>query len=267
MGPVGAWLAAASFWAVGYAGYLVPLLLALYGVSAFVRPRIASGWPALVGLGLLVLSLTGILARASDTLAPFRVHRGGEIGWAVSEALRMSVGTVGTWIILLALIPMGVLFVTQISYGVLSRALAVRLARLRLEARSSTPAEAVVAAAANGEPEAMAEPLPPPLVVKEPPKPKSSLMEKGLAWQETFDFGGEGARAFQLPPVGLLAPPPASELKRTREELEQNATTLRKKLQDFGVDGHIVQVSPGPCDHLLRVRAGGRCQGEPGGRT
>ena len=49
-GPVGAWLGAASFWAVGYAGYLFPLLLALYGVSAFVRPRIAASWHALIGL-------------------------------------------------------------------------------------------------------------------------------------------------------------------------------------------------------------------------
>ena len=44
----------------------------------------------------------------------------------------------------------------------------------------------------------------------------------------------------------MLAPAPASELKRTREELEANAATLKRKLQDFGVDGHIVQASPGP---------------------
>ena len=43
------------------------------------------------------------------------------MGWAVSEALRLSIGTVGTWIVLLALIPLGVLFVTRIPYGVLSR--------------------------------------------------------------------------------------------------------------------------------------------------
>jgi S-DNA-T family DNA segregation ATPase FtsK/SpoIIIE len=247
VGPVGAWLAAASFWAVGYAGYLVPLLLALYGASAFVRPRIATGWPALVGLGLLVLSLTGMLARASDTLSPVRIHKGGVIGWAVAEALRLSMGTVGAWIILLALIPVGVLCVTQISYGALSRALGARLAQLRW--RTPSPAvsvEPAVVAPDNRGPEPLVEASAPPLVVKEQPKPKPSLLEKGLAWQETFDFGAEGTRSFQLPPVALLAPPPASQLERTREELEQNAATLRKKLQDFGVDGHIVQVSPGP---------------------
>ena len=71
----------------------------------------------------------------------------------------------------------------------------------------------------RGQPE-----LPPPLVVKEPPKAKSGLVEKGLAWQETFDFGKGGAQAFKLPAVGLLAAPPASSLQRTREELEANAS-------------------------------------------
>ena len=189
---------------------------------------------------------------AADT-AGGRIEKGGIMGWAVSEALGFSVGAVGTWIILIALVPTGVLFVTQIPYTVLSRALGLRMRRMRPPAkgRAAVPAELPLAAAVPPGPWPEAalddEPAaPPPLVVKEPAKLKSTLVEKGLAWQETFDFGKGGAQSFQLPPVGLLAPPPASELKRTREELEANANTLKKKLQDFGVDGHIVQASPGP---------------------
>jgi S-DNA-T family DNA segregation ATPase FtsK/SpoIIIE len=124
----------------------------------------------------------------------------------------------------------------------------MRLRRLRPSANAKSPASEELPVAVPGGlwPEPQGQPAPPPLVVKEPATPKPGLVEKGLAWQETFDFRDGSAQAFQLPPVGLLAPPPASELKRTREELEQNANTLKKKLQDFGVDGHIVQVSPGP---------------------
>src|SRR5207253_2591866 len=53
-------------------------------------------------------------------------------------------------------------------------------------------------------------------------------------------------RVVPAPPVGLLQAPPATELRRTREELRDNAETLRRKLQDFEVEGRIVQVSPGP---------------------
>src|SRR5207244_6939356 len=90
-----------------------------------------------------------------------------------------------------------------------------------------------------------AEVVAPPVVV-EPRYPRGRLAEQGLAWQETFDFGRSGAESFQLPPVGLLKAPPATELKRTREELQENAETIRRKLQDFEVEGRIVQVSPGP---------------------
>jgi DNA segregation ATPase FtsK/SpoIIIE, S-DNA-T family len=252
VGPVGGWLGWGSFHAFGYAGYLFPLLLTLYGVSAFVRPRMAHGWQAGVGLAILLVSATGILARASDTLAEFRVHKGGVVGWAVSEALRLSIGTVGTWIILLALIPLGVLFVTRIPYSVLSRGLRARFGRLRRsdgkKVRSqapASPAPPAIAPAPAGL-AAMEADVPPRLLVKEPPKAKSSLSDKGLAWQETFDFGKGGAESFKLPAVGLLTAPPASSLQRTREELETNAQTLKKKLHDFGVDGHIVQASPGP---------------------
>ena len=243
VGPVGVWLGWVFFWAFGYAGYLFPILLAGYGASAFIRSRMVTGWPAAAGLGLLLISVTGILTRLSDTLEVQRIHKGGVLGWTVSEALRASVGSVGTWIILLAIVPVAVLFITRVSLHVMSQAIGRRLGFF-----DEKHAASVKVAAPRLDPAiAPDEPLEPPrLVVKEPPKPKGSLVEKGLAWQETFDFGKGGARAFQLPPVGLLQAAPASELKRTREELEANAQTLKRKLEDFGVGGHIVQASPGP---------------------
>ncbi|MDP2626903.1 MAG: DNA translocase FtsK 4TM domain-containing protein [Candidatus Rokubacteria bacterium] len=254
VGPVGLWLGWTSFQAFGYAGYLFPLLLACYGGGAFIRSRIARGWPGLVGLVLLLISVTGLLARASDTITEVRIHKGGLLGWAVTEALLRSVGGVGTWIILLVTIPVGALFVTQASLGLASRGVGARLAGLWRRQQGTAAGAPLHPALSPGGGEGRSqgdrreepEVAPRRLVVKEPPRPRSSLVEKGLAWQETFDFGTGGAQAFQLPAVGLLAAPPPSELKRTREELEANAATLKRKLQDFGVGGHIVQASPGP---------------------
>src|SRR5204863_9721589 len=117
---------------------------------------------------------------------------------------------------------------------------------LRTRRAAGRPALKVVAALpviADAPTEAAELALP---TIVEPARSRSTLMEKGLSWQETFDFGKHGAEAFQLPPVGLLQAPSATELKRTREELQDNAEILRRKLADFEVDGRIVQVSPGP---------------------
>ena len=139
VGPVGLWLGWAAFWAFGYAGYVFPLLLLLYGAGAFVRAPLARGWPGLAGLVLLLISITGILARNSDTLAEIRIHKGGMLGWAVGQALGTTVGGVGSWIILLAILPVAALFITQASLGGVSRLLRARLAAWRAGSTTGSP--------------------------------------------------------------------------------------------------------------------------------
>jgi S-DNA-T family DNA segregation ATPase FtsK/SpoIIIE len=255
VGPVGIWTAWAVFRSFGYAAFLFPLMAGVWGVSAFVRPLATRGWVPLGGLVLLLLTATGLLHHATDTFAAARMTRGGMvqaggfIGWTIGAALHTTIGNAGAWLLLLTAVPVGALMVTQTSYTAVMRLLSTRLMRLRRrpaigKAAPSTRAAALAAAVVAEERVEAVEPQLPTIV--EPSRPKSTLMEKGLSWQETFDFGKGGAESFQLPPVGLLQAPPASELKRTREELQDNAEILRRKLADFEVDGRIVQVSPGP---------------------
>ena len=242
-GPVGVWLGWATFQSFGYAGFLLPLLLGAWGASAFLRPIVVRGWVPLAGLGTLLIAAAGLLTQATRVRSG--AVGGGLVGYATTGVLHAGFGDVGTWLMLVAAIPIGVLCVTRVSYAAVVRITTSRLTRLKRRKAQSTasvrvPAETVLAV----EPQA-AEVMALPVVV-EPSRPRGRLAEQGLAWQETFDFGRGGAATFQLPPVGLLKVPPASELKRTREELQDNAETIRRKLQDFEVEGRIVQVSPGP---------------------
>ena len=252
VGPVGIWLAWACFRAFGYAAFLFPLAAGVWGVSAFVRPLAARGWTPLAGLLLLLLAATGLLQQATDAFAAARVTHGGIVqaggftGWAAAAALHATIGNAGAWLLLLTAVPVGALLVTQISYAAVTRLVSARLARLRKRRAAAVPGakdDAALPIIAEASMEAAELALP---TIVEPARAKSTLMEKGLSWQETFDFGKHGAEAFQLPPVGLLQAPSATELKRTREELQDNAEILRRKLADFEVDGRIVQVSPGP---------------------
>jgi len=257
VGHLGAWLGWSLFVAFGYGGFLFPLILAVVAVNVFVRPVAARGVTPFVGLAVLLLSATGLLTQTAMAVSPpapdERVITGGLIGWGIVEALQLALGGVGTWLVLLAGIPIGVLFLTQVSYAALVRVVLARLSRLRRR-------QSAKSANASGKGPAVAEPAPlmagamvdsiqappPPPVVIERRRAKPGG-EEGLAWQETFDFGKGGAESFQLPPAGLLETPPADQKPTmTHEELQDNAETLRKKLQDFEVEGRIVQVSPGP---------------------
>jgi DNA segregation ATPase FtsK/SpoIIIE, S-DNA-T family len=243
-GPVGVWLGWATFQSFGYSGFLLPLLLGAWGASAFLRPIVVRGWVPLVGLAALLVSAAGLLTQATRVRSG--AIGGGLVGYATTSVLHGGFGDVGTWLMLIATIPIGVLCVTRVSYAAVVRVTTSRLTKLRKRRAHAAPAvrvpvEPVAPMLETLVPETFAPP-----VVVEPARPRGRLAEQGLAWQENFDFGGGGVAAFQLPPVGLLKVPPASELKRTREELQENAETIRRKLQDFEVEGRIVQVSPGP---------------------
>jgi S-DNA-T family DNA segregation ATPase FtsK/SpoIIIE len=260
VGVVGLWIGWAVFTAVGYAGYLVPLALAGWALSAILRPTAAGRLSAVAGLGLGLVGLTGLLARASGPSGGVWLHRGGLVGRAVSAALRQTLGDLGSVLVLLTVLAVAGLCLTQLSYAGLGRRLAGPLARLFRRTRPAATVAPVVTGAARAE-----EPPPPAIALaleSAPPRraapvsaavlapgpterPKSRGGERGLAWQETFDFARAG-QTFQLPPIGLLKALPTSERRWTREELAQNAELLRKRLEEFGVSGRIVQVNPGP---------------------
>ncbi|UTW56828.1 DNA translocase FtsK 4TM domain-containing protein [Kordiimonas sp. SCSIO 12610] len=85
--------------------------------------------------------------------------------------------------------------------------------------------------------------------------PKKAILGKREAKeaQTTLNFGDTGD--FVLPALELLeAPPPASALDKISEEaLEQNARMLEGVLGDFGVQGDIQDVRPGPVVTLYEL--------------
>jgi len=243
VGPVGVLLGRALYAGFGYAGYLVPALVAAAALGVFFRPLVARGWPPVVGLVVLLGSATALLAQAApapeSTGAP---RAGGLVGRVLAEGLRATVGPAGAWLLPGVGLPIGLLFLTQRSTTALSRRAAARLARWRRRAaRAAEPPPGVEApAAAPGA--AREDAAPPPVVVE----PRRRPAAPALAWQETFDPGRDGAEAFQLPPLSLLQAPDPTERRISTAELQENAETLRRKLLDFEVEGRIVQVSPGP---------------------
>ncbi|WP_281501682.1 DNA translocase FtsK 4TM domain-containing protein [Kordiimonas laminariae] len=88
--------------------------------------------------------------------------------------------------------------------------------------------------------------------VKAPAEPKRGRREAREA-QVTLDFGDTGD--FMLPALDLLAPsPPPEKLNRmSADALEQNARMLEGVLEDFGVQGEIQDVRPGPVVTLYEL--------------
>lgn len=63
----------------------------------------------------------------------------------------------------------------------------------------------------------------------------------------------EGNGKFQLPPLNILAPADSKVKRPTESALEQNARLLESVLNDFGVNGEIAKVRPGPVVTLYEL--------------
>ncbi|NIQ00332.1 MAG: DNA translocase FtsK [Nitrospinaceae bacterium] len=83
--------------------------------------------------------------------------------------------------------------------------------------------------------------------VPEPKKPeKEKTPREDFAVQENFPFVRDLGN-YRVPPVSLLSDPAElRNIEKIREELMFNSTILERKLSDFGVEGKVVQVLPGP---------------------
>ena len=63
--------------------------------------------------------------------------------------------------------------------------------------------------------------------------------------QESFEFFQE-IGPYKLPPLSLLDPVERKEVKVDKESIQYNAQILEKKLKDYGIDGKVSEVRPGP---------------------
>ena len=88
---------------------------------------------------------------------------------------------------------------------------------------------------------------PPPILRNDPPvrpeKPAKGKEAKALK-QEEFQF--EAGAGYELPPLSFLDAPVDTGVRVDEEALIASSRILQSKLADFGVDGKVVAVRPGP---------------------
>ncbi len=90
--------------------------------------------------------------------------------------------------------------------------------------------------------------VPPPIVLKEEARDEPAAIrrpqKKPAPPPEQFKL--PEVEGYKLPPLELLDPPDGEQVKVDTETLRANSLILQKKLEDFGVEGEVVAVRPGP---------------------
>ncbi len=257
-GRLGAQVADLFFMLFGLASYLLPgaLLFISYNLLRFKEPRLRF-YKVAAFCGLL-FSLASLFAFSleSTTFLGQQVPTGGLIGRGTVLMLRGSMNAFGTLLVLLPLLAASIMILSGFSF-VLFASWWLENLRTKWAARKERNAHAKegrdrAKALAEGKSAPVSGPVikdaAPPAPTARPnffKKEKKKEAAKDKAVQESFDFIKQEGD-FITPPLSLLDPPPTTERRIDREALEMNARLLEKKLLDFGIDGEVKEICPGP---------------------
>jgi S-DNA-T family DNA segregation ATPase FtsK/SpoIIIE len=245
-GPVGHGLSSLLMQTFGLAVFLVPILLVVLGVQLF-RSRLdelsATRGMASFALLLSLAVLFGLIRQHSDV-----VHAGGWFGGFVSTLLRDACGTLGAAVVTGVSLALTVMFTTGSSLrtGASTLTSGTRQGWRRWRARRTyNPA---AAALGNRKRELLSSgsgALSGPLImlgeesaVADDKKPRRLVAQPALPFAD-----GSG---YQTPSLDLLDTPRHGVVRVDEEALRKSSEILEAKLGNFGIEGKVVAVRPGP---------------------
>ncbi len=249
MGIVGAYLSGLLFQGFGFPSFLISFVLVVFAFSFIFRWEWKYLSLKLAGWAVILITISSFFGL---WLSPIRIYSqdllmGGFIGEIFSRYLVRYFNRPGATILLSVILILsfvlgtGVSFISLVKYlGKGVQKLIEKIGTLKMVRKESAEREKKLVKRKQERKEAKE--VTPTVVVEKPsPPPKKEEVVK----QEAFEFL-ESSKAFQLPPISLLEAEMEKRQKIDRDSLIMNSRILEKKLLDYGVEGKVVEVRPGP---------------------
>ena len=243
IGIIGAFLSDALLQLFGLAAYVIPLIM--FGYALFFTLGQEAAHPLLKKIGGITLfisaavffGLQGETTRLFGEEVPF----GGMLGGFLARLLISGFSNTGAYIITLTAMVIGLMLLTPFSPLKALAWLHTLYGRMMEQLD-------ILITLYQGRKEKAQEAKKRPVAPKELPKivdTRKQLSPPPKPAQATFGFMVD-KDAYQLPSPDLLDPVPPIEKKVSKEDMRAHSELLQRKLQDFGVEGRITQVYPGP---------------------
>ena len=238
VGIVGANIAAILLVTMGVGAYWLPLFLLFASLGIFLPRIVPRPLPLFFGCILLIIATSGLAALYWPV---FRLWgeplpgSGGILGLVLKKYLQYYLKPMGAFLLLWLLAVVAVLLATRLSLTRTASAINAGMVKLwqtiqniRTQRNQKQKKHKKVTHKA-------------PVVKSQKEKKPEPLQEK----QAQFGFM-TAAGEFRLPDISLLDAGESSGESPDQESLLMNSRILEKKLADFGVQGEVTEVSPGP---------------------
>ncbi len=268
----------------GFASWLIPIMVCLFGLRRMRSQRVEAPGLRLFGAGLLVLSACTLLSLAPDwkplheTMPP-----GGVVGLALSAYLLANLNYGGTLAIVAGAVLISIYLTTSFTVETVEAWISIPMAwwDTRVEGYQNWQDHRRVRAEQNRlikeakrQSSSLPEPPPPekkprkapvdtpaqesaptfiPIVPLEEAAPVAPQFQvptpapsaAAPPWEVPRRKNRKSDSFFQLPPTALLSEPPARS-QYDEQELHETAARIKMKFEEFNVTGSVVQINPGP---------------------
>jgi len=247
-GTVGAHLSGWIFALLGFSSFWLVLVFLMMAYFSFRGRAFLSPAKSTITVVFLILSFAGIIGLQFPKMMFYRgeeVRIGGLAGYYISGYMKGFLNYFGAYVLLVAVFIISFMVCTHISFGWLFSKvdlwLGVLLRRIGEYLRKKQERKRKRKLRVQRIKQEKLRPKRTVTIVE----PKAELPKKPR--QESFSFMNVMGK-FKLPPLELLDKAPEDEqgVEIQRESLEMNAKRLERKLADFGVDGEVVEILPGP---------------------
>jgi len=245
-GPIGHILSSLVMDAIGVTCYLIPLALVVVGARLFRFGPEGVSTARLLASGIVLLTLCVLLGLAEG---PDQIVRpGGWFGGFVAAVLRDTCGTLGATLLSVTLCVLALMFTTGTTLSSNAtvavqgaRATATRLRVYREKRRGD-------AQAAKNHKREISTPagVGPVIVLREDAAIKPGSRAKRATVQEPLPLPFVPDSEYRRPSLALLDAPEHDVLRVDEEALRKNSEVLETKLANFGIEGKVVAVRPGP---------------------
>ena len=246
-GFVGSYISAGMLGFFGLSAYLFPILFIVFAFKLFLSRAFKISIAITMGFIGIVFSLSAILAARFDTISFFgyALKPGGMLGIFSTRFLYSYLNQIGAYILLVVILLVSLIITFDISFVSIAKSVMrivkgilggfrsfvmIRAERLKRKKKITRHQKARIAQEA------------PRIDDKSAAKEAAQVKKQD---QVAFEFA-QGGGTFTLPPLTLLDRVEKKDVRMKKESLVMNARLLEKKLSDFGVEGKVVEVMPGP---------------------
>jgi S-DNA-T family DNA segregation ATPase FtsK/SpoIIIE len=244
-GVIGAYLADILWQVFGCSSFLLAVALIIRGISIFANRKPEHQGLRWIGFGLMVISLATILNIFIGEVRLFSYEgtAGGVLGRVVGGFLERYLSVVGTSLLIILIFLSSITLTTGLSLRkvVQGTVKAVQIFfRWLMQAKDLYWGKWRKKRDLKKSTRIRQGPAHPPIILSPKVEPESEPR------QESLPFPAQASGEYHLPPLSILEERKDKGVKVSEDVLWANSQILESKLKDYGVEGKVVGVRPGP---------------------